>query len=140
MNLHAIASGVVAAVNPPIDAIVRISCGYDTASDGKRTPKYLPPVTVPAQLQSMTFGDLRQVEGLNLQGDKRGIYLYGNLNGIVRAENKGGDMITLAWPGNALDGSEWLVAMVLEHWPDWCKVAVTLQKAAYRAPNAGLPL
>ena len=76
------------------------------------------------QVQAMTAGDLRQVEGLNLNGTKRGIYLDGSINGVVRVYLKGGDLITFP------DGSTWLVAMVLEQWPDWCKVAATLQDGA----------
>jgi hypothetical protein len=76
---------------------------------------------VPAQIQSLTFRDLQQIDGLNLQGNRNGIYFYGQIDGIVRPDNKGGDLITFP------DGSIWLVAMVLEDWPDWCKVAATRQ-------------
>lgn len=77
-----------------------------------------------AQVQSLTFRDLTQIEGLNLQGTRRAIYLSGRIDGIVRSRHKGGDLISLP------DGTEWLVAQVLEQWPDWCKVAVTLQDGA----------
>lgn len=76
---------------------------------------------VPAQIQSLTFRDLQQIDGLNLQGNRNGIYFYGAIDGIVRPDNKGGDLITFP------DGTVWLVAMVLEDWPDWCKVAATRQ-------------
>lgn len=76
---------------------------------------------VPAQIQSLTFRDLQQIDGLNLQGNRNGIYFYGQIDGIVRPDNKGGDLITFP------DGSIWLVAIVLEDWPDWCKVAATRQ-------------
>ncbi len=105
-----------------------------------------------AQVQALTFRDLTQVSGLNLNGTRRGIYLSGDVEGLVRSQGKGGDLITFP------DGSEWLVALVLEAWgaselpmltlggdpmltlgggsmtelsggtPDqWCKVACTLQ-------------
>lgn len=82
-------------------------------------------LSVPAQVQAMTFKDLEQVDGLNLNGTRRSIYFEGKLDGIVRSENKGGDLITLSDGPNA---GTWLVAMVLEQWPDWVKVAVTLQQ------------
>jgi hypothetical protein len=81
-------------------------------------------LTVPGQVQSMTFSDLHQVDSLNLQGIKRAIYLNGRIDGLVRKDNKGGDLITRP------NGEIWLVVLVLEYWPDWCKVAVTLQNGA----------
>lgn len=124
MNLHGIAAGAVAAVNPPQMGSVRVSAGYTTNPDGTRTPAYLAPVSVPIQIQAMTYSDLRQTDGLNLNGTRRAMYLFGDIEGIVRDQNKGGDLITLP------DGSVWLVALVLEQFgagPDWTKVAVTRQ-------------
>ena len=80
-------------------------------------------LVVPAQVQSLTFRDLQQIEGLNLQGTRRAIYFYGAIEGLVRPTGQGGDLVVLP------DGQTWLVAIVLEHWPDWCKVAATLQNA-----------
>ena len=121
MNLHSIVAGNITAVNPHVAVQVQVSIGKTTLADGTPVPNFLPPVTVPGQVQAMTYSDIKQVEGLNLNGTRRGIYLYGKVDGLVRATNKGGDLIT------TLDGSVWIVAMVLEQWPDWCKVAVTLQ-------------
>lgn len=125
MNLHGLASGLIGAVNPAIPLTIQVSAGYATDAGGKRTPIYaVPSINIPGQVQSLTFSDLKQVEGLNLQGIKRAIYLYGRVDGLVREFNKGGDLIT------APDGNIWLVALVLEYWPDWCKVAVTLQNGS----------
>lgn len=73
------------------------------------------------QVQSLTFKDLTQLSSLNIQGAQRAIYINGHLNGLVREIDKGGDMIQLP------DGTWWLVNHVLEHWNNWCKVAVTQQ-------------
>lgn len=187
MNLHGIASGIISAVNPMVPARVDVSTGYTTASDGNRTPTYRTVTGVSAQVQALTYRDLIQVEGLNLNGTRRAIYFNGRVDGLVRVENKGGDLVTLptaAFVGSIADdvltvasissgaiqvgdkvfgaaadtaivaqltgtpggvgtytvtpsqtfaeddlttGNVWLVAMVLEQWPDWCKVAVTLQ-------------
>ncbi|WP_429322567.1 hypothetical protein [Paraburkholderia sp. GAS448] len=65
-----------------------------------------------------------QLDGLNLQGERRALYLDGNWQGVLRAEVKGGDLVTLP------DSSLWLIAHVLENWrmtSGWCKVAVTRQ-------------
>ena len=74
----------------------------------------------------MTGGDLRQVEGLNLNGTRKSIYLYGNVDAIVRVNNKGGDLVNLTD-----DSTVYLVHQVLEHWPKhWVKVACTLQNGS----------
>lgn len=125
MNLHGIVSGNIGAVNPLLPASVQISTGYSTAADGTRTPQYAAPVTAQAQIQALTFRDLQQISGLNLNGQRRAIYLGGELDATVRAKMKGGDLITLA--NNDPSDGVYLVALVLEQWPDWCKVAATLQ-------------
>lgn len=125
MNFHGLVSGVVSAVNPLVPLTVKVNTGYTTDSTGKRTPTYAAPlVNVPGQVQNLTYSDLKQIEGLNLQGIRRAIYINGRVDGLVREGNKGGDIIT------SPDGNVWLVAHVLEYWPDWCKVAVTLQNGS----------
>ena len=128
MNLNAIASSFVSAVNPTASATVLVSDGYTTQADGKQVPKYLPARVIAADVQNMTYRDLAQDEGLNLNGVKKAIYLNGRLDGVIRAEGKGGDLITIR--GGGWDGTEWIVAQVLEYWNGWTKVAATLQRAA----------
>jgi hypothetical protein len=114
----------VAAVNPWVTVSIAASSGYTTAPDGRRTATYAEAVPMLAQVQSLTFRDLAQIDGLNLQGERRALYLNGRWNGIVRQEVKGGDLVTLP------DGSLWLIALVLENWwitDGWCKVCVTRQ-------------
>ncbi|HEY6030507.1 MAG TPA: hypothetical protein VIU44_08090 [Gaiellaceae bacterium] len=189
MNLHGLARGLVAAVNPEAAATLRISAGaYSTAADGTRTPLYQTPaafqgsisgntltvdsvgagvvapgqtiagasvlpgtmitgrgtgsggagtyqvsraqtvadeamtaaLTVRAQVQDLSQRDLLQLNGLNVQGSQKTVYVGGMLSGVVRPTQKGGDLITL-------DDGTWLTTAVLEQWPDWCRVAVTLQ-------------
>lgn len=124
MNLRDITAGVVASVNPRQRLQLQRSTGSTTGADGSRTPSYAPAVFVFGQVQSLTFRDLQQIEGLNLQGTRRAIYLDGHSDGAVRVSAKGGDLIT------DQQGNIWLVAIELEHWPGWSKVAVTLQNGA----------
>ena len=127
MNLHGIAMGAIASVNPNVALTVRSSNGYTTAADGSRTPGYAPAVVVQGQVQSLTAGDLAQIEGLAIQGEKRAVYLDGNWSGVVRPDGKGGDLITFP------DGTVWLVVQVLENWGDldgWVKLAVVRQSQA----------
>jgi hypothetical protein len=188
LNLHQIAAGAIGTVNPFLPISIRVSTGYSTDDDGTRVPSYAPAVSVPGQVQSLTFRDIQQIDGLNLQGTRRAIYVNGRVEGLVRVENRGGDLVTV--PGafftgsiagttltvtsvlsgqiavgaglagsGILDGTSitalgtgaggigtyevdidqtvgpvamtsgavWLVALVLESWPDWSKLCVTLQ-------------
>lgn len=82
-----------------------------------------------AQVQALSWKDLQQLDGLNMNGERRAIYLEGEFDGVVRPSMKGGDLITLTTGANA---GVWLVAQVLEQWSDgdtkaWCKCACTLQ-------------
>lgn len=124
MNLHGIVASAVGAVNPQIPVSVQVSTGSTIGANGKRTPIYAAPVTVLGQVQALQFRDIQQMDALNLQGTRRAIYLRGRVDGLVRSENKGGDLITIAEGVNA---GVWLVAVMAEQWPDWCKALCTLQ-------------
>lgn len=124
MNLHGIAGPIVASVNPKTPATVMVSAGYTTLPDGSRTPAYQTPVQTMAQVQPLTFRDIQQLDGLNLQGMRVGIYLDGQLDGLVRSQGKGGDLVVIS---TGVHAGTYLVAVVLEQWPDWVKIAATLQ-------------
>ena len=121
MNLQLVVSGVISAVNPDIYLTVRQSNGYLTGSDGKSVPQYITIQNVKAQDQPLQWKDLQLIEGLNLQGLRRKFWMQGEVDGQVRFEMKGGDLLILS------DGSVWLVALVAEQWPTWCSVICTLQ-------------
>ena len=121
MNLHMAANAAIQAVNPNYPVTVKLFSGWQTNADGTRTPTYNAVNGIQGQIQSLTFRDIQQIAGLNLQGTRKACYLSGEIDGLVRATQKGGDLILFP------DGSTWLVAIVLEQWPDWCKAAVTLQ-------------
>ena len=121
LNLHRIVRGAITAVNPDEMVVVSESTGYTTSADGTPVPSYNSYQT-PAQLQPPSGKDLKQIDGLNLQGTLRSVYFYGDVEAIVRSLKKGGDKFTRC------DGSVWLVNQVLETWdPGWCKVIATLQ-------------
>lgn len=126
MNLHGIVAGAIGTVNPLITAQILASNGYDTEADGSQVPKYLPAQDVQIQVQALQYNDIAQLDGLNIQGERRAVYLYGDWNGIVREDQKGGDLLLFpAQKGGP--PKTWLVVFVFENWPDWTKVAVTLQ-------------
>ena len=124
MNLHSIVGPYVATVNDWTTVTISPSTGYTTNSDGTRVPTYGSPVTMQAQIQSLTYNDLLQLDGLNLNGERRAIYLNGNWDAVARPDQTGGDLITF------LSGAVWLVVQVLENWSDesgWVKLACTKQ-------------
>lgn len=79
------------------------------------------------QVQPITWRDLQQNEGINLSGVRWKIYLRGQVDGIIRPERKGGDLITIA---SGRHQGVWLVAQVLEQFPDWVCAAITLQNGS----------
>ena len=120
MNLHGFVASAIGSINPQIAITILCSTGYTTMPDSKRTPTYAPPLQIFAQVQELTSDDLRRVDGLNIQGESRAVYLNGSAAGVVRSEGRGGDLMQFY-------GKTWLVTKVVERWPDWCKVIVTLQ-------------
>ena len=127
MNLNMLVGPIVAAINPWTMASYRQSDGSETAPSGARTPKYLDAIPVRVQKQPLTWKDLQQLQGLNLNGERAAIYVDGDWQAVSRPRLRGGDLIALE------NGSIWLVAQVLENWFDqdgWAKVACTLQNNA----------
>ena len=77
-------------------------------------------MTGPAQIQALDNDDLKHLDGLNIQGTLRAIYLRGSLAGVVRPNSKGGDLVTFS-------GQVWLVVKVIESWPNWTKACIVYQ-------------
>lgn len=127
MNLHGIVSNVVSAVNSKIVGQYLMSTGATTGPSGKRIATWAPPIDVYLQVQPLSAGDIRKLDGLNLQGTMRKIFLNGQVDGIVRPRMKGGDLLVIP---NGVNAGTWLVNQVLEQWPDWACAAVTLQNGA----------
>lgn len=122
MNLHGVVAGAIGAVNPHIVALVRYSTGSVLAPGGKLTPTYNDVPDQMIQMQALSGKDLAMLANLNIQGVQRAIYMYGDTQGIVRPKSKGGDLIVVG-------ADVWKVVTVLETWPDWSKVGVSLQVA-----------
>ncbi len=124
MNLRAIANSVTSAINPNIGATLFISTGY-TIANFKQVPTYQK-AAISAQVQPLSSGDIRQLDGLNIQGAQKAIYLNGSALAISRIKKFGGDLIV--FPNGTLpEGNTWLVLASLEQWDTWCKVGASLQ-------------
>ncbi len=127
MDLRGLANGVTTTVNPNQTVTVLRSTGFTTGAGAKQVPSYAAPVSGPAQIQALDADDIKQLDGLNIQGTIRAIYLRGTLAGVVRPNQTGGDLVTIAAPAPVALRGTWLVVKVLESWPDWTKAAVVLQ-------------
>ena len=123
MDIFSAANAAIQLANANVPATLSRSSGYTTSAAGKRTPTYATPVSVSAQVQAMSGRDLRQIEGLNLNGTLSAIYLTGIVKATERVSASGGDLISVG-------GRTFLVAMVLEDWPTWTKAACVLQNGS----------
>ena len=123
MDLNTIANAVAEVVNPNTPVSIQASTGYTIGAGLKQIPSYAPAVSGFAQLQEITSMELKHLDGLNVQGDIRTIYIRGSLSAVLRPTGQGGDLITV---GN----QTWLNVKTLEQWPLWAKAAIVLQEAA----------
>ncbi len=126
MNLRHTVNALTQTINPNISAVlIRSSGGYTTDATGHRTP-VVTSFQVKAQVQGLSAREIAHLDGLNIQGVMRGVYLYGDIEGVVRTDQKGGDTLQFR---ETLTGQmrTWRVVQVLETWPDWCKVVVVMQ-------------
>lgn len=125
IDVRTLANQTIQQVNQNINVDWVRNYGYATDDAGKRVPVTVSQ-SVKAQVQGLSAGDIRFIDGLNIQGVLRSVHLYGNVQGVVRADQKGGDI--LKFP-QVPDGSilEWRIVQVMETWPTWCRVIVCLQ-------------
>mgnify|MGYP001617856700 CR=1 FL=1 len=125
VNIRPVANMMIQSINPDVQATVRRSTGYTTLPSGKRTPTYADsPITL--QVQALSKSEIQHLDGLSIQGTARAIYFDGAVFGLVRAQQKGGDVIIFP-AGTLPEGDEWLCVHVLEQWSPWGKVAIVLQ-------------
>jgi hypothetical protein len=132
MNLRGIANSVTSAINPNTAAQLSRSTGYDTAPSGKRTPTYAAPVTAQVQVQALAAPQLQHLDSLNITGVLRSARLNGDWRSVYRPDSQGGDLIAFGGTPDvpvSLQNTTWLVVQVIETWPDWCSLAIQLQKA-----------
>jgi len=120
MNLYGVATGAVQAVNKSITAQWTASTGFSTAADGTQVPSYALTVGTTVQRQETSFKDLKQIDGMNMQGIFAVVYSQAQLNGVDRVSQLGGDKLVF-------DSATWLVVLVTERWPGWCRAIVCKQ-------------
>lgn len=120
MNLRQIANNAITSINPNIPAVLKKYAGETIGQGRKPTPTYQPDQNVTIQLQPISLGDMQHVDGLNIQGLAKVIYVNGNYFSVQREMEQGGDIFVI-------NGEQWLVVEPVELWPDWCRLIVVLQ-------------
>jgi hypothetical protein len=132
MNLRNAANALTSAINPNISARLFRSVGAVTLGDGTRVPLFQTPETVTIQEQALTADEIAHLDSLNIQGKLGGYWINGQVDGIDRLTNKGGDLLII-------DGAVWLVVAILEGWRQsgWCHFAAQQQVDA--VPGSDLP-
>ena len=130
MNLHGIVRPAINSVNPDRTALYLSSNGPTSNADYSQTPTYAPGIAVRIQIQPLDKEGLRHVEKLNLTGVFRTIFMYGNPQGVVRVQAKGGDLLQFrTFQGEAVQN--WKVFEVAGPWNvengGWSKIYVVLQ-------------
>ena len=120
INVRGLANGVTSNVNANVCVSILRSNGYTIGAGRKQIPNYEIVVTGNAQIQALDGADLQKMQGLNMQGVYRAIYLCGNLHGVIRKTGDGGDLIYY-------NGQTWLISKVLETWDTWTKAVICLQ-------------
>jgi hypothetical protein len=122
LQMHTIVSGAIGTVNPFTNATIMQSTGSTINADGSRTPTYTS-TSMRIQVQALTSSELQRLDGLNIQGVMKAVYLSGRWHGAVRVGQQGGDLLKFY-------GQTWLAVQVLEDWQSWTKLAVVLQNGS----------
>ena len=125
MDIFGMANSAIQIVNENIPATWRRSNGYLIDNAGIQIPQYID-TDIEVQSQAISGDMLAFTEGLNIQGVMRSVYMYGNVQGVVRSDERGGDLLLFPQtPGNPVQ--TWKVVSVVETWPDWAHVIAVLQ-------------
>lgn len=123
MNLFGIANAAIQVVDKNIPATWRKSAGWADNPNHTRTPQY-EDTEIQVSVQPLSSDDLQHVNGLNIQGEKRVIWMYGDVQAVERSEERGGDLLIFEQHGKS---QMWKVVQVVESWPEWSHVIAVLQ-------------
>lgn len=121
--------GAITTVNQDVPATLRRSTGYTTLPDGTQVPAYTDIPGIPVQVQALSYMDLKNIEGLNIQNAKRAVYLNGAAMAVIRNLQFGGDLLIFE-DGVLPESNTWLVTQSLEQWgpgAEWSKILITAQ-------------
>ena len=127
IDVRGLANIVSSNVNPNVVVDVLKSTGYTVGPGARQVPAYAAAVNGPVQIQALAGDDLKQLDGLNIQGTLRAMYGNGFMAGVLRPNDTGGDLVKITDMPGFPGLRTWLVTKVLEAWPTWTKVVIVLQ-------------
>ena len=126
INVRLAANAAIQVVNPDILGTFYASTGFTINAAKKQVPSYAAGVNVRMQVQAVSAAKLQHLEALNIEGVLRAVRMWGNTQGVVRVNQKGGDLLYFPEvPGGA--AKVWKVVDVVETWVTWSHVIVNLQ-------------
>lgn len=120
IDVRGMANMVSSTVNDNKSVELYVSTGFTSGAGLRQVPSYADPVTGYAQIQALDSSDLKHIDGLNIQGTLKTIFMYGALAGVIQPEGKGGDLVKF-------DGNTWLIVKVVEAWPTWTRAVIQYQ-------------
>jgi len=122
IRVRVVANSLTQAVNENVEAVIKVSDGYDIIAGGKQVPKYIEHATK-LQLQSMESDDLEHFGFGNQQGLFMVGYTNGMIEGLDRDDEKGNSIVETNKYGST-KVSLWQVMKVAESYNDWCKIII----------------
>lgn len=132
INLHAVTRPVIRAVNPDQAVVILASAGWSVDDVYRQRPIWRPAVRLMAQVQPVPDKTLQFLVQQRDNTIWRDFYLPGDWSALVRADERGGDLIY--W-----DGYEWQADQVVEGWSPtvgWTKLRCVRVRAC-PPPKAG---
>lgn len=125
MNLREIANACIQGINPDQTVTWRRSGGYTVLPSGKTVPSYEDTECL-ANVQSLSDQQLRHMNGLNISGVMRSLYLSSNAMGISFRQIRGGDLFIFR-EFEGVEPTTWKVVNAAETWDNWAHVIVVQQ-------------
>lgn len=130
MDLRLLANPVTQNINMNTPGTWIASTGYTTNAAGARTPTTVS-TPVDLQIQAADQNIIKHTDGLNITGIIRSVYVFPQVQSVVRVTAQGGDILVFPM---SLGGPNynWLVTHILEDWhssdASWGHCLVTLQQ------------
>ena len=124
-DVRKLANPLTQITNPNLTILWGQNQGYTVDNTGHRTPT-ITQVPIQAQVQGISASDMKHVDALNITGVVRSVHMFGNVQGVVRADQKGGDILQFPEVPNS-PVRNWMVFQVMETFATWTRVLVLLQ-------------
>lgn len=127
INVRLAANTAIQVVNPNEGGTLYLSTGFTVdPATRKQVPTFAAGEAVRLQIQAVGASMLKHMDNLNIEGVLRSVHMWGNVQGVNRVNQKGGDLLYFAEvPTGTL--RVWKVVKVVETWRDWCNLIVALQ-------------